>query len=317
MCIPKLSRRIWFGIALTALGLVITALLIIFFGSTPIIGPVFISVGIGVYFLGLNVAVTGGIAKIEKEETPSIEVKRESTPVLLNIKSSSIWNPFIIFLIILVCVTGLVIIATVSSNSPYTSQIAGPAIGGVIAAFAGIIFTGWRDNQKEERRKQFLGKVFLSELRKIQGFIAGIETLNIKSDDFLITRPPITDEGGLIRADPRPEYDEYKRRALLSYFQDNSVIRVTETSPLVSNKNPFEVFAQEIYSFGNSNLIYSLFGVDSMMNEANSHLLNFYQVWENEDGHMHLFYALRKIERVKPVIDQILSERELDSISGS
>lgn len=315
MCIPKLSRRIWFGIGLTALGLVITSILIIIFGSTPIIGPVFVSVGIGVYFLGLNVAVNGGIAKIEKDETPSKEIIRESTPVLSNIKSSSIWNAFIIFLIILACVISLVIIATVSSHSQYTSQIAGPAIGGIIAAFAGIIFTRWRDNQKENKRKQFLARVFLSELQKIQGFIAGIELLNIKSDDFFLTLPP-REEGGTIAKDPR-EYDEGKRMALLNYFQNNSSIRITETSPLVSKKNPFEVFAQEIYSFEDTGLIYSLFKVDSMMNEANSHLLNFYKVWETEDGHIHLFYALRKIERVKPVIEQILSERKLESISGS
>jgi len=302
----NISYRIWFGIALTVLGLILTSILIIFFGSTPIVGPVMISVGIGVYFLGLNVAVNGKIAQIERNITPS-----EASEVKSTILFSNIWKEFKIFLIILACVVGLVIVATVSGQSPYASQIAGPAIGGVIAAFAGIIFASWRENQKENQRKHFLARVFLSELQKIQGFIAGIELLNIKSDDFFLTLLP-QEEGGTIAKNPR-EYDESKRMALLNYFQNNSAIRITETSPLVSKKNPFEVFAQEIYSFEDTGLIYSLFKVDSMMNEANSHLLNFYEVWEREDGHMHLFYAMRKIEQVKPVIDEILASSTLQS----
>ena len=69
----KFSPRMWFGIVVAALGLIATAILLIFFGSTPIVGPVFFSVGIGVYFLGLNITVNGGIAEAERQNIENRE----------------------------------------------------------------------------------------------------------------------------------------------------------------------------------------------------------------------------------------------------
>jgi hypothetical protein len=219
---------------------------------------------------------------------------------------------------ILTVIMAISLVDTVSSPSHKMSQIAGPAIGGVIAVAAGYLFTKWGEDEKEYRRKRFLATVFLSEIRKIQGFIAGIDHLNITSDDFLITRPPITDGGGLITRDARPEYDTRKYNLIVPYFHNNPYIRVTENSQLVSKKNPFEIFAQEIYSFEDSDLISGLFKIDNLMNEASSCLSEFHKSLEAlHDGHLHLFDFMRRIERIKPEIEKILSKGKLESIANA
>jgi len=223
------------------------------------------------------------------------------------------WNSFFTILLMLIIVLVLLTI-TILRPSKSISQITGPAIGGVIAVFAGYFFTKWEEEQKKSRKKQFSANVFLFELRKIQKFIEGIEKLNIRSEDFLITRPPLTN-GGIITRDPRPEWDEYKRLALLKYFHDNDHIRITESAYLISKKSPFEIFAQEIYIFQDGDLIFDLLKVDSLMNEANSCLVDFHKIWETSDGHKDLFNFMTKIQRVKPEIDKILSEGKLESIA--
>jgi hypothetical protein len=196
------------------------------------------------------------------------------------------------------------------------SSIIGPAIGGIIAVVAGYFFSKWSENEKENRRKQFLARVLLSELQKIQGFIKGIESKNIKSDNFLITRQPIM-LGPVLTKDTRPEYDVDKWHELVHYIQNNDIIRVTDTAPLVSNKNPFEVFASEIYSFEDNDLIRDLFKVDRLLNEANNCLNDFFKfkTWNGPDGQSELFFFMRKIERVKPEIEKILSDGKLESLS--
>ena len=188
-----------------------------------------------------------------------------------------------IILLILIALIELSIIDTIAIHSQFIALTAAPAIGGVIAVFAGYLFTTWSEDEKEQRRKQFLARVFLSDLHKIQGFIAGIEAMNIKSDDFLITREPII-AGGILERNPLPEYNLDKYHMIVPYFHNNPHIRTTENSPLVSKKNPFEIFAQEIYSFEDSNLISSLFKVDTLMNEASDYLLNFHSTLGTGSG---------------------------------
>jgi len=238
-----------------------------------------------------------------------------SVSIIFKNPISSKWEPVFIFLLVLVSIMGISIIDTISNPSNTVSQLAGPAIGGVIAVFAGYLFTKWGEKEKERRRKQFLASVFLFELRKIQNFIDGIEKLNIKNSDFLITRPPVI-EGGITRRDERPEWDEYKQQALLTYFHDNDYIRVTESAPLISKKSPFEIFAQEIYVFQDSYLIFKLLKIDSLLNEANSCLLDFHKIRGPSDGHLELFNFMTKIQKLKPEIDSILCERKLDLIEN-
>jgi len=235
--------------------------------------------------------------------------------MVLQSKLSPKWDFIIFFIIILTVIMGVLILDTLSSPSQVISQMTGPAIGGVIAVAAGYLLTKWGEDEKEVRRKQYLARVFLSELHKIRGFIAGIDALGIKSEHFSITRPPL-EISGIIQRDPRPPYDPDKYHALLYYFQHNDFIRVTDTSPLVSKKNPFEIFSQEIYSFEDSDLISYLFKIDNLMNEANSELLTFFEKWEQkpEGFHTHLFLFLRKIETVKPIVQETLNENKLKSI---
>jgi hypothetical protein len=143
-------------------------------------------------------------------------------------------------------------------------------------------------------------------------FIAGIDAKNIKSDDFLITHPPII-SGGILQKDPRPEYDEGKRRDLLYYFSTNKFIRISDGAPLITNKNPFELFAPEIYSFEDNDLIIDLFSIATLLNDANTSLLKFFQIWEQSDGHLELFIFMTKIQKVKPILEKILSDGNLEN----
>lgn len=62
-----LSKRTSVGIGLVIFGLLVTMILVSVYGSTPITGPIFVSLGVGIYFLGLTVAVNGLIAQDENE----------------------------------------------------------------------------------------------------------------------------------------------------------------------------------------------------------------------------------------------------------
>jgi hypothetical protein len=221
-------------------------------------------------------------------------------------------------LLILTTILGLSIIDMVSRSTNFVSSITGPAIGGVIATFAGIMFAKERENEKETRRKQFLARVLLSELQKIQGFIKGIENKNIKSDYFFMTNPPLAQGllGPVYTKDYRREYDVNKWHELVQYIQDNDYIRITDTAPLITNKNPFEVFAAEIYSFEDNELIRDLFRVDRLLNEANRCLIDFFEIWTKSDGHEKLFLFMTKIERIEPIIEKILSDGVLESITN-
>nr|WP_320160943.1 hypothetical protein [uncultured Methanoregula sp.] len=254
----------------------------------------------------------------ENSEVPLEKIQKKTSNSFLKNTISPTWNSITIFLLILIAVMGLSIVTTISSHSPYASQIAGPAIGGVIAAFAGIIFASWHDNENENKRKQFLARVFLSELQKYRNFIAGIEKDNIKSDDFLLTRPSLT-TGDTIGRDPRPNYDINKYHILIHYLHDNPYIRTEYLSPLFPKKNPFEIFSEEMYSFEENNLISDLIKVEGLLNEASGYLSKYHDRLESESHEVDsssLFDFMRRMERVKPVIDHILSEGKLESITN-
>jgi len=62
-----LTKRTWAGIGLIAFGIFVTMIFVCFYSSTPTIGPVFIILGMGVYFLGITITVNGLIAQDENE----------------------------------------------------------------------------------------------------------------------------------------------------------------------------------------------------------------------------------------------------------
>lgn len=94
---------------------------------------------------------------------------------------------------------------------------------------------------------------------------------------------------------------------------DNRNFRITEESPLVSNTNPFELFGTEIYSFDNRFLIEDLLRIHKLLKEANTHLVKYFKNKQKSDAHENLFLFLRIIERLKPEVTKVISEKILAS----
>lgn len=193
------------------------------------------------------------------------------------------------------------------------SQIIGPAIGGVIAVFAGYCFTKWDRDNEGKREKRFFANVFLLELKRIDDFIDGIHEI-VTKDSFLVT-PISVPSGPGHRMEPQLLYDAGKERKLIIYLKDNRYYRITDGSQFITKKNPFEIFYSKIYSFGNDNLINNLINVEKLLNDANSCLLDYFENPRAAEHYVKLYNFLVNIADTKKIVSNILSERVLENMA--
>jgi len=188
-------------------------------------------------------------------------------------------------------------------------QIIGPAIGGIIAVVAGYCFTKWEKNNEQKRKKTFFARVFLSELKKINTFVDKIHEIANK-DNFLLTQDVIEETFELT-----PAYDAKKELKLIEFFKDNPYYRITGGSQFITEKNPFEMFYSEIYSFENEKLIDDLINIEKLLNDANSCLLLYYEKPRGMYPYVSIFNFLVNIEETKKIVQKILYEKILERMA--
>ena len=189
-------------------------------------------------------------------------------------------------------------------------QIIGPAIGGAIAVVGGYCFAKWEKNSEQKRKKKMFASVFLLELKKLNAFINGILNISTK-DSFLLFEDDRFDENGYLIS----KYDTAKIPILIEYFKENPFYRITPSSSLITQKNPFEMFYSEIYSFQNANLINDLTQVDKLLNETNLRLIEFIEKPNGTYGTAILLELLENLPELQKSISKILSDKDLEKIA--
>jgi hypothetical protein len=189
-------------------------------------------------------------------------------------------------------------------------QIIGPAIGGAIAVIGGYWFTKWEKNNEQNRKKKMFASVFLLELKKLNAFIDGIHNITTK-DSFLLFEGERFDINGELVS----PYDTAKEPILIEYFKENPFYRITTSSSLITQKNPFEMFYSEIYSFQNDNLINDLIRVDKLLNETNLRLAEYMKRHNGTHGSAILLDFLVNIPELQKNILKILSNKDLERIA--
>ena len=119
--------------------------------------------------------------------------------------------------------------------------IIGPAIGGIIAATAGLLFTLWKERRDKRNRQKIVARALNNELIRYKNFI------DYFSDQTNITKDNYSGH-------------ELEKTLFMVTLLDNPFIKLdfNNNSSLISNKSPFEIFFQDIYRFDNEDLIREL-----------------------------------------------------------
>jgi len=103
---------------------------------------------------------------------------------------------------------------------------------------------------------------------------------------------------------------------LIQYLHDNQFIRVTSGAPLIDDKNPFELFSQEIYSFENNEITDELIRIYRLLADANSCLLRYFESPEDSKSYVQVFIFLKNIEKIKSIINKMLLDGFLEDIAN-
>ena len=186
-------------------------------------------------------------------------------------------------------------------------------LGAIFAGFAGIATALFLKESDDETDRKKFANVFLIELRRIDGFIDGLHRIVTK--ETLITPQHAIASGAGYRMEPTLPYDPAKEREMIIHLKDNPFYRITNGSPFIDKKNPFEIFYSKIYTFENENLINDLIKTERLLNDANSCLIDYFENPGAKEHYVKLNSFLVSIEETKGLVTKILNEKILENLA--
>ena len=186
-------------------------------------------------------------------------------------------------------------------------------LGAIFAGFAGIATALFLKESDDETDRKKFANVFLIELRRINGFIDGVHAIVTK--DTLITPQHAVSFGPGYRQEPLLPYDPAKVRDLIVHLKDNPFYRITNGSPFIDKKNPFEIFYSKIYTFDTEDLINDLIKTERLLNDANSCLNDYFENPSAQDHYIKLHCFLISIEETKGLVTKILNKKNLENLA--